>query len=72
MSAFPAPAEIPMVSDPKDNEDFEIFNVMEAAKFLKISPSMVKYLVYQGKLPAKRIGRRILLRRRDLRAYINQ
>lgn len=45
-------------------------NIAEVASELRVSPQTVRRLIYSGRLPAVRIGRRVLVRRQALVRFI--
>jgi excisionase family DNA binding protein len=53
----------PLVTQP-------ILNVEEAARIARLHPNTIRKLVNTKQLPAKRAGRRILIRHVDLEAYL--
>jgi excisionase family DNA binding protein len=50
----------------------EILTIPEVAKYLRMSPSKVYYLVAQGAIPHLKIGRNVRIRRRDLDKWLVQ
>lgn len=49
----------------------EVMTVPEAAEFLRTTPKAIYWMVETGKLPGVvRIGRRILIRRDDLKRMV--
>ncbi|HXX33816.1 MAG TPA: helix-turn-helix domain-containing protein [Thermodesulfobacteriota bacterium] len=50
----------------------ELLNLKEGAKELKISIHTLRSWVYQGRLPFVHLGRRVLLRREDLEAFVDK
>ena len=50
----------------------ELLNLREGARELKISIHTLRAWIYQKRLPFVHLGRRILLRREDLEAFINK
>ncbi|MCI0721079.1 MAG: helix-turn-helix domain-containing protein [Acidobacteria bacterium] len=53
--------------------EIRLMDVKEAAKqMLNVSPWTVRLWIRQGKLPFVRLGRRVLLDPKDLRAFIDE
>lgn len=50
----------------------DLLNVHEASKELRLSIHTIRAWVYQGRIPFVRLGRRVLLRRADLEAFVNK
>lgn len=50
----------------------ELLNLKEGAKELKISIHTLRSWIYQKRLPFVRLGRRVLLRREDLEAFVDK
>jgi len=49
-----------------------LVDVQEAARTLCISPRYLRLLISRGAMPVVRIGRRVLVRRRDIDALIDR
>ena len=49
----------------------ELLNLKEGAKEMKISIHTLRAWIYQKRLPFVRLGRRVLLRKQDIEAFIN-
>lgn len=50
----------------------ELLNLREGAKDLKVSIHTLRSWTYQRRIPFVRLGRRILLRREDVEAFVNK
>ena len=50
----------------------ELLDLREGAKELKLSIHTLRAWTYQKRIPFVRLGRRILLRREDLEALVNE
>jgi excisionase family DNA binding protein len=50
----------------------ELLNLREGAKELKLSIHTLRAWAYQKRIPIVRLGRRVLLRREDLEAFIKK
>jgi excisionase family DNA binding protein len=50
----------------------ELLDLKESAKELKLSIHTLRAWTYQKRIPFVRLGRRILLRREDLEALVNE
>ena len=50
----------------------ELLNLKEGAKEMKISIHTLRAWIYQKRLPVVHLGRRVLLRREDLEAFVNK
>jgi excisionase family DNA binding protein len=50
----------------------ELIDLKEGAKELKLSIHTLRAWTYQKRIPFVRLGRRILLRREDLEALVNE
>lgn len=50
----------------------ELLDLREGAKELKISIHTLRAWIYQKRLPFVHLGRRVLLRREDLEAFVNK
>jgi len=50
----------------------DLLNLNEVAKELRISIHTVRAWVFQERFPVVRLGRRVLLRRSDLEAFVNK
>jgi excisionase family DNA binding protein len=53
-------------------EMIDLLNLNEVAKELRISIHTVRAWVFQERFPVVRLGRRVLLRRSDLEAFVNK
>jgi excisionase family DNA binding protein len=51
---------------PLPADDVKILSVLEAAALLRIGETTIRDAVHNNKIPHKRFGRRILIRRVDL------
>ena len=47
-----------------------VYDVPTAAQALRVSVHLIRKLVYNGSLPAVRVGDRVLIRRQDLDAFL--
>jgi excisionase family DNA binding protein len=47
-----------------------VYDVPTAAQALRVSVHLIRKLVYNGALPAARVGDRVLIRRQDLDAFL--
>lgn len=54
------------------DEDVLVLTIPEAAKILRVSPSLVRELLHRGELPCLRLGRRMLVPRRALERLIEE
>jgi excisionase family DNA binding protein len=50
----------------------ELLDLKEGAKEMKISIHTLRAWIYQKRLPFVHLGRRILLRRQDIEAFVNK
>ena len=50
----------------------ELLSLPEGAKELKISIHTLRAWIYQKRLPFVHLGRRVLLRREDVEAFVNK
>jgi excisionase family DNA binding protein len=50
----------------------ELLNVTEGAKAMGISKHTLRARLFQKRLPFVRLGRRVLLRREDIEAFVNK
>lgn len=50
----------------------ELLNLREGARELKVSIHTLRSWIYQRKIGCVRLGRRVLLRRQDLEAFISK
>ena len=50
----------------------ELLDLKEGAKEMKISIHTLRSWIYQKRLPYIHLGRRVLLRREDIEAFINK
>jgi len=55
------------------NNDLEplAYTVKDAVRVLRLSERRIRDLVASGRLPARREGQKILIRRQDAEAYLN-
>jgi excisionase family DNA binding protein len=58
-----------MKHDNEEGSERLLLGKRETARVLGVSVRMVDYLIAQGKLTARRIGRRVLLHYEDLREF---
>jgi excisionase family DNA binding protein len=50
----------------------DLIGTSEAAELLGVSPGRIRQLVQSGQLPAERVGRTLVIRRRDLDLFASQ
>lgn len=50
----------------------DLLNLQEASKELKVSIFTIRSWAYQKKFPIVKLGRRVLLRREDLEAFVSK
>ncbi len=50
----------------------DLMNIPESAGFLRLSPHTIRAMIYQERLPVVRLGRRCLLKKSDLLAFIEK
>ena len=50
----------------------DLLNLQDGAKELKISLHTMRAWVFQKRIPFVRLGRRVLLRRKDLEEFVNR
>jgi len=50
----------------------QLLNLREGAQELKLSIHTLRAWIYQKRIPFVRLGRRVLLRREDLEAFVNK
>jgi excisionase family DNA binding protein len=55
---------------PCSGESPDYFTIKEAAEFARISVSTVRQLIRRGKLPVRKVGRRVVIHRADLEAIL--
>jgi excisionase family DNA binding protein len=53
------------------NVQREVLDISEAADLLRVSTKTVRVAISRGELPVVQIGRRRVVRRRDLDAYLD-
>lgn len=58
-----------MKDDNGDGSEKLLLGKRESARVLGVSVRMIDYLIAQGELTARRIGRRVLLHYQDLREF---
>ena len=47
-----------------------IMDIEQAAEYLRVSKQLIRKLIKSGDLPSAHVGRRVLLRRKDIDKYI--
>ncbi len=52
------------------SEEKEILTIPEVARYLRMSPSKVYYLVSRGEIPHLKIGRNVRIRKTDLDRWL--
>jgi excisionase family DNA binding protein len=49
-----------------------LLNIRESAELLRLSPNTLRAWIFQKRMPFVRLGRRILLREKDLQTLVDE